>query len=340
MASTPLRMPETMCLKNASVLPSRASARTAPVAGTGRRGIRGRDFVITPCSMSRPQPTPEMAKRVPGVELGYPLTKSLIPERSGSEYESVDLRNCNSTTAFVSQKGSYLRFGRCGVFLQGLPLRHQVANFPHQGLMTIDHLFGGITIFIEAGSRHRRLQLLDQSLTLSDPAFEVRDPLSQRVLRSLLFPAFGLEPLTGFAIVVLWQGGFRLALGFGLARGLRFRALGFDLGTRFLLIPASCFLLIPDSRFLIPFFMPEELAVSPRIDDRLAVADLDDLRRQPLDEVAVVRDDDERPAVVFECVEQHVLRIEIEMVGRLVEQQRVRGTKQHPRHGESGALTT
>ena len=37
-----------------------------------------------------------------------------------------------------------------------------------------------------------------------------------------------------------------------------------------------------------------------------------------------MRDEDQRAAEVLERVEQHVLRVEIEMVGRLVEQQRVR----------------
>ena len=67
-------------------------------------------------------------------------------------------------------------------------------------------------------------------------------------------------------------------------------------------------------------------------------ADLDDLRGEPLDEVAIVRDEDQRAAVVVERVEQHVLRVDVEVVGRLVEQQRVRRAQQHARHGQARAL--
>ena len=90
--------------------------------------------------------------------------------------------------------------------------------------------------------------------------------------------------------------------------------------------------------FVLVFLTPEKLRVRPWIDDRLAVADLDDLRRELLDEVAIVRHEDQRAAVVLERVEQHVLRIEIEVVGRLVEQQRVRRAQQHARDGEPRAL--
>ena len=78
--------------------------------------------------------------------------------------------------------------------------------------------------------------------------------------------------------------------------------------------------------------------VRARVDDGLAVADLDDLGREPLDEIPIVRHEDQRAAVVDERVEQHFLRVEIEMVGRLVEQQRVRRTQQHPRDGQPRAL--
>src|SRR5262249_7853671 len=161
------------------------------------------------------------------------------------------------------------------------------------------------------------------SLALGDPTFEVRDALSQSVLRFLLFSAFGLETLTGFAIFLLWLrrvGVARLDFGLG-TLGFRLWALGFRPEPWLLLIPGSRFLLIPASCFLIPLLVPEELAVGPRIDDRSAVTDLDDLGGELFDEVAVVRDDDERAAVVFEGVEENVFRIEIEMVGGLVEQQ-------------------
>ena len=71
----------------------------------------------------------------------------------------------------------------------------------------------------------------------------------------------------------------------------------------------------------------------------MPVPDLDDLGRESLDEVAIVRHDDERPAVVLERIQEHVLRIEIEVVGRLVEKQRVRRPQQHSRDSEACAFT-
>ena len=71
------------------------------------------------------------------------------------------------------------------------------------------------------------------------------------------------------------------------------------------------------------FFAPEELGVRAREHDRLPVADLNDLRREPLDEIPIVGDEDERAAVIGKRVEQDVLGVEIEVIGGLVEQQRV-----------------
>jgi hypothetical protein len=84
--------------------------------------------------------------------------------------------------------------------------------------------------------------------------------------------------------------------------------------------------------------VPEKLLVRPRVDDGLAVADLDDLRREPFDEVPVVRHDDEGPAVILERVEEHVFRIEIEVVRRLVQQQCVGRPKQHAGNSQARAL--
>jgi hypothetical protein len=85
------------------------------------------------------------------------------------------------------------------VLLQGLPLGHQVADFPHQGLVPIARLLRGSTILIEAWRRHRPFELLDLSFALGDPTFEVGDALLQRVLRLLLFSALGLFALTVLA---------------------------------------------------------------------------------------------------------------------------------------------
>ncbi len=86
--------------------------------------------------------------------------------------------------------------------------------------------------------------------------------------------------------------------------------------------------------------VPEKFRVGPRVDVRFSVPDLDDLRRQLLHEVAVVRDDDEGAAVVLERVEEHILRVEIEMVRRLVEEQRVGRPQEHAGDREPRALAT
>ena len=86
------------------------------------------------------------------------------------------------------------------------------------------------------------------------------------------------------------------------------------------------------------FLAPEELGVRAREHDRLPVAHLDDFRREPLDEIPIVGDEDERAAVIGEGVEQDVLRVEIQVIGRLVEQQRVRRAEQHARDGQPRSL--
>ena len=85
-------------------------------------------------------------------------------------------------------------------------------------------------------------------------------------------------------------------------------------------------------------FVPEELFVRARVDDRLAIADLDDLGREPLDEVPVVRHEHQRAAEVDQRIEQHFLRIDVEVIGRFVEQERVGWAQQHSRDGEARAF--
>ena len=83
---------------------------------------------------------------------------------------------------------------------------------------------------------------------------------------------------------------------------------------------------------------PQELCVRPWIDDSLTMTDFDDLRREFLHEISIVRNEDQCSPVVLERLEQHVLRIEVEMVRRLVEQQRVRRPQQHARDREARTL--
>src|SRR5437870_13601250 len=65
--------------------------------------------------------------------------------------------------------------------------------------------------------------------------------------------------------------------------------------------------------------VPEKLFVGARIDDRRTVADLDDFRGQTLDEVSIVGNEYQRAPVIDECVEQYFLRIQIQVVRRLVQ---------------------
>ena len=67
-------------------------------------------------------------------------------------------------------------------------------------------------------------------------------------------------------------------------------------------------------------------------------AELEHAVAEPAQERAVVRHEDHRALEVAERVDQHVLRREIEMVGRLVEDQEVRRIEQHARHHEARLL--
>ncbi len=82
----------------------------------------------------------------------------------------------------------------------------------------------------------------------------------------------------------------------------------------------------------------QEVLVAARVERGLAAADLDDLRGELVHEVAVVGDEDERAAVVLEGLEEDLLRVEVEVVGGLVEEEDVRGLQEHLGEGEAVAL--
>src|SRR5262245_41275134 len=83
----------------------------------------------------------------------------------------------------------------------------------------------------------------------------------------------------------------------------------------------------------------EEGVVVSREEDRRAAADLRDRRRDAIDEVAVVRDDDERPLVLVERVLQDLAARQIEVVRRLVEEEQVRRAYEKTREGQARLLT-
>ena len=88
------------------------------------------------------------------------------------------------------------------VVLQRLPLRHQVADFPHQRLMAIDHRLRSRGILVETRLRHRRFELLHLGLGRRDARLEIRDALAQRFLLPLFFLPICFEPLPLFTILL------------------------------------------------------------------------------------------------------------------------------------------
>src|SRR5262245_18135540 len=104
--------------------------------------------------------------------------------------------------------------------------------------------------------------------------------------------------------ILLFLFGFA---GFRLFSDLRCRPL---LRAVALLAPFESFVRVAPigRRLALMLFVPKKLFVGAGIHERGAVADLDDLRREPLDEVPIVRHEDQRAAVVDERVEEYFLR--------------------------------
>ena len=74
----------------------------------------------------------------------------------------------------------------------------------------------------------------------------------------------------------------------------------------------------------------EILVVVAAVADQPALADLDDAADKLVQELAVVRDDENRAGVALQILLEPEQRLEVEMVGRLVEQQQVRLLRQQP----------
>ena len=62
---------------------------------------------------------------------------------------------------------------------------HQIANLPHERLMTVDHRLRRHPIVVEAGCRHGLLQLTDGFFTRGDPGFQLIDFRLVRLSRPL-----------------------------------------------------------------------------------------------------------------------------------------------------------
>src|SRR5262249_9766304 len=158
-----------------------------------------------------------------------------------------------------------------------------------------DGLRGG-AIIVETGRGHRRFDVADRLLALGDARFEILDARAAR-LRGAREPAGvrvgALLRLARRMLVRRSPGPFGPGSPFGRGRRWRARCAFWRalLLRRVRKAPpyGGCFRML---------LVPEELLVGSRVDDRLAVADLDDLRREPLDEIPIVRHEDERAAVV------------------------------------------
>ena len=71
-------------------------------------------------------------------------------------------------------------------------------------------------------------------------------------------------------------------------------------------------------------FRFEKRRVISRMGKRSALIDFDDARGDYIEEVAIVRDEDDRAGKAFEIIFQPADRFGVEMVGRLIEQQKIR----------------
>ena len=90
-------------------------------------------------------------------------------------------------------------------------MSHQVAHFPHQRLMAIDHNFGGVSIIVEARDGDLRFDALDLFFPRGDTRLEVGDA----PLKPLRFPLFLLALGFGALSFVARRSGGPAVLGFG-----------------------------------------------------------------------------------------------------------------------------
>ena len=104
----------------------------------------------------------------------------------------------------------------------------------------------------------------------------------------------------------------------------------FQLLDAFALVAVRGFQLLAPLRLL-----RQILVVVAGVEEDLLVPDLDRLLHRHIEKVAIVRDQHERVRIVVEILFQPVARFEIEMVGRLVEQQQVRFLQQQLRQRDA-----
>src|SRR5258708_8975026 len=83
---------------------------------------------------------------------------------------------------------------------------------------------------------------------------------------------------------------------------------------------------------------PEIVFIVTGEDFHLAAANFDDSRGQLVDEVAIMRDEYNRAGVLHQSLEEDVFCAEVEVIGGLVQQQKIRRMQQHAQQSIAPAL--
>ena len=82
---------------------------------------------------------------------------------------------------------------------------------------------------------------------------------------------------------------------------------------------------------LVGLALEQILVIAAAVTDQPALADLDNAADKLVQELAIVRDDQDRAGVALQILLEPEQRFEVEVVGRLVQQQQVRLLRQQPR---------
>ena len=91
---------------------------------------------------------------------------------------------------------------RRGARLELFPAVHQIAHFPHERLMAVDHRLCRLAVLVEPRRRHRLLDFADSVLALGDLRFEVLDLRSPRLFSFLRFARFRVRTFL-FGVIAL-----------------------------------------------------------------------------------------------------------------------------------------
>src|SRR5262249_44096423 len=84
--------------------------------------------------------------------------------------------------------------------------------------------------------------------------------------------------------------------------------------------------------------LADVLGVAAAVDARPLREELEDAVRERGEEMPIVRDEEHRPLVVAERLDEHLLRRHVEVVRRLVEHEEVRRIEEHLREDEARLL--